>query len=105
MQTTFYRRRQMLRRALIGAMLAAVAGMPWSDSNAQTGPAYSIDFHLISSSGKRARNSCFILNGTAGQASPGYSSGGFYSILAGFWAVAPTVRDQLFFDGFERCSS
>lgn len=93
----------MLRATFAGALLAAVAGVTWSDGSAQTGPAYAIDFHQISSAGKRARNSCFILNGTAGHASPGYSSGGFYSILAGFWAVAPNSGDELFFDGFERC--
>jgi hypothetical protein len=97
-------RRTLARIALVAATLMAVAAIPWSYSNAQSGPAYSIDFHVISSGGTRLHNSCFVLNGAAGQAVPGYSSGGFYSLLAGFWPAAPVVQqDQLFFDGFEGC--
>ena len=92
-----------MRLVFAGLVLAAVIGTPWSDSNAQTGPAYSIDFHVISAAGKRVRNTCVILNGAVGDTAPGYSSGGFYSILAGFWAATPTVNDELFFDSFERC--
>jgi hypothetical protein len=99
----FRTRRRLVRSALAAAALVVVAGIPWSDSNAQTGPAYSIDFHVIRAAGKRVRNSCVILNGAVGDTAPGYSSGGFYSILAGFWAATPTVNDELFFDSFERC--
>ena len=99
----FRTRRGSVRVVLAAAVLGAVIGTPWSDSNAQTGPAYSIDFHVISAGGKRVRNGCVILNGAVGDTAPGYSSGGPYSILAGFGAATPTVKDELFFDGFERC--
>lgn len=96
-------RRRIARIAFSAAVLAAVAAIPSADSLA-SGPAYSIDFHYISAGQKTSRNSCFVLNGTAGQAAPGYSSGGIYSLLAGFWSAAPVAgQDQLFFDGFEGC--
>jgi len=99
----FLTRRGSVRAVLIAAALAAVIGTPWSDSNAQSGPSYSIDFHVISAAGQRVRNGCVILNGTVGDTAAGYSSGGFYSILAGYWAGLPAVHDEIFFDGFERC--
>jgi len=99
----FRTRRGCVRAVLAAVVLGAVIGMPSSDSHAQTGPAYSIDFHVISAAGKRVRNDCVILNGTVGDTAPGYSSGGSYSIVSGFWAAVPTVRDEIFFDGFERC--
>jgi len=96
--------RRLVRSTMAAAALAAIAAIPWSDSNAQSGPGYSIDYHVISSGGTRLNNSCFVLNATAGQTSPGYSSGGVYAVLAGFWPAAPIVNgDQLFFDGFEGC--
>ena len=97
-------RRRLVRSALVVAACAAVAAIPWSGGNAQSGPAYRVDYHYISAGGTRLHNSCFVLNGTAGQTSPGYSSGGVYAVLAGFWTAAPiTGQDQLFFDGFEGC--
>jgi len=103
MQAKRYRARAM-RVAFAAAALVTIVAVPWSDSNAQAGPPYSIDFHYISSGGNRLHNSCFVLNGTAGQTAPGYSAGGFYSVLAGFWPAALTTgQDQLFFDGFEGC--
>jgi hypothetical protein len=99
----FTTRHRAARSALILAVCAAVVAVPWSDSDAQTGPAYVIGAHLISTGGKRTRTSCFILNGTIGQAAPGYSSGGSYSILAGFWPATTPVTDEIFFDSFEGC--
>jgi len=95
-------RRAALRLAL-AVIWGAVISVPWSDSGAQTSPAYSIDLHVISAAGKRARNNCFILNGTAAQDAPGYSSGGGFSVLAGFWPAAAAGQDEIFFDSFERC--
>ena len=96
-------RQPIARIAFSAAMLASVAAVPWADSLA-SGPAYSIDFHHISAGHTTLRNSCFVLNATAGQAAPGYSSGGVYAVLAGFWSAAPVAgQDQLFFDGFEGC--
>ena len=96
--------RRAMRCVLVTAVFGAVVAVPWSDTNAQAGPAYSVDFHVISSAAHRVHNSCFVLNGTAGQAAPGYSFGAGYSVLSGFWVAAPTTgQDQLFFDGFEGC--
>src|SRR5436309_2051390 len=101
----FRTRRRLVRGMFAAAIFLSVAAVPWSDGNAQASPPYSIGWHFISSGGKRLNNSCFVLNGTAGQTAPGYSSGGGFSVLAGFWTAAPTVgQDQLFFDGFERCA-
>ena len=106
MQAKRFRTRRPLVRSLVAAIvLAAVATIPWSATNAQGGPTYSIGYHVISTGGTKLRNACFVLNGTAGQTSPGYSSGGVYALLSGFWSAAPTAvqQDQLFFDGFEGC--
>jgi hypothetical protein len=88
---------------LAAIVLAGVCALPWSDSRAQaTLP--SVHFHVISAGGHALRNSCFLLSGTAGQAAPGYSSGLTESIVAGFWAGAPTTGlDEIFFNGFEDC--
>lgn len=96
-------------RALIAAALF-LGGSIASDSRAQSAPTYAIDWHLISSGGTTlvggtSRSSCFIVNGSVGQVAPGYSSGGLYSLYAGFWTAAPTMRtDEIFFDGFEGCT-
>lgn len=96
-------RRTALRLAL-AVIFGAVITIPWADSGAQASPAYSIDLHVISAAGKRTRTSCFILNGTAAQTAPGYSSGSGYSVLAGFWpAAALAGQDEIYFDSFERC--
>jgi hypothetical protein len=96
-------------RALTAAALL-LGGSIISNTRAQSAPTFDIDWHLISSGGTTlvggtSRSSCFIVNGTVGQAAPGYSSGGVYSLYAGFWTAAPTMRtDEIFFDGFEGCT-
>jgi hypothetical protein len=98
-----------LRLGLALPVLAAVTvataiAMRWSDTHAGTIPAYSINFHTISSGGSALRNSCFHLAGTVAQAAPGYSSGSTEFIIAGFWPAAPTTGlDDIFFNGFEAC--
>jgi hypothetical protein len=98
-----------LRVALALPVLAAIAlttavAIRWSDTHAGTLPAFSINFHTISSGGTALRNSCFHLTGTVGQAAPGYSSGSSDYVYAGFWAAAPTTGlDEIFFNGFEAC--
>ena len=96
-----------------GAIIAAallLGGSVASGTRAQSAPTYDIDWHLISSGGTTlvggtSRSSCFIVNGTVAQVAPGYSSGGLYSLYAGFWTAAPTMRtDEIFFDGFEGCT-
>lgn len=84
--------------------LAAVIATLSSDTRAGPTPAYSIDFHTISSGGSSLRNSCYHLTGTLGQAAPGYSSAGTLYETAGFWAAAPTAGlDDIFFNGFQGC--
>jgi hypothetical protein len=90
--------------ALAAATLAATVAMRSPDTRAGTLPAYSVDFHMISSGGSSLHNSCFHLTGTVGQAAPGYSSGSTDFVYAGFWAAAPTTGlDDIFFNGFEGC--
>ena len=95
--------------ALLAAGLLLSVGAV-SETRAQATPTFTIDWHLISSGGTTlvggtSRSSCFIVSGTVGQPAPGYSSGGLYSVYAGFWTVAPTMRtDEIFFDGFEGCT-
>ena len=85
------------------SVTACTLAVPWSDSLAG-GPAYGVDWSYISAGTKPVRNSCYKLSGTAGQTAPGYSSSSTYSVIAGFWAAAPTSGlDEIFFDGFERC--
>jgi hypothetical protein len=89
--------------ALLAAMLACVAAIPWSDTQAQAS-APSIDPQLVDSGAKPLGNSCYRLSGVVGQPVPGYSSSATYSISAGFMAVTPTTnRDEIFFNGFEGC--
>jgi hypothetical protein len=97
-------------RALIGAAFVLSIGTA-SVASAQSQTTFSIDWHVISSGGTTlsggdtSRSTCFIVNGTLAQVAPGYSSGGIYSVYAGFWAGAPTQNtDEIFFDGFEGCS-
>ena len=96
--------------ALVGAAFVVLAGGT-SVVRAQAQPTFTIDWHVISSggtslsTGNQSQSSCFIVNGTLAQVAPGYSSGGIYSVYAGFWAAAPTRNtDEIFFDGFEGCS-
>jgi hypothetical protein len=83
-----------------GACVAASA-----DSGAQAAPQFDIAWHITSAGGTQVRGGCFIVNGTAGQPAPGYSSGGPYFLLSGYWTVAPiTGSDEIFFNGFEGCT-
>ncbi len=88
--------------ALLAAMVACVAAIPWSDTQAQAS-APNIDLHLLDSGGKKLTNPCYRLTGTIGQAAPGYSSSATYSISAGFLAATPPSHDEIFFNGFEGC--
>jgi hypothetical protein len=89
--------------ALATTAFVCGATFSWSDSNAATGTP-SMGFQVIGAAGPSQHNSCFRLGGTAGQAAPGYSSNQSASVLAGFWAAAPTTGlDEIFFNGFERC--
>jgi len=89
--------------ALIGAMLLVLtAAMP--GLRAQSMPQFGIDHYVLASAGTQSHSSCFVLNGTAGQAAPGYSSSANFALVSGFWAtVSLAGRDEIFFDGFEEC--
>lgn len=89
-------------------LMALVSGaiMAWSNACASTPSTYSIDFYTFSAGGASMRGSCFHLSGTIGQPAPGYSSGNIYALIAGYWQPASTaVSDEIFFNGFEGCST
>ena len=89
--------------AFIGAaLLFGVAAT--SQSRAQTAPTFSIDWHVVGPAGGQVRNSCFVVNGTAGQTAPGYSSGGSFALFSGFWFASATAGDEIFLNGFEGCA-
>jgi hypothetical protein len=97
------------RALMCATFVLGVGGSSVASGQSQT--TFSIDWHVISSGGttlsggNTSRSTCFIVNGTLAQGVPGYSSGGIYSVYAGFWAGAPTRdTDEIFFDGFEGCS-
>lgn len=96
--------RQRISCALLGAASLLSAGAA-PDTRAQAAPLFSVDWYVISPSGNQSRNGCFVLNGTTGQPAPGYSSGGVYALLSGFWTAAPiTGGDEIFFNSFEECT-
>jgi hypothetical protein len=87
--------------ALVCAASLAVCGV--SLLHAQSA-AFHIDRYVLASAGAHSHNSCFLLDGTAGEPASGYSSNSTFAILAGFRAAAPqVVRDELFFSSFEGC--
>jgi hypothetical protein len=98
-----------MKRRMLGALLGIALPLcigAASDTPAQPKSQFSIDWHVISPGATRSRSACFVLAGSSGQAAPGYSSGGIYALLSGFWTAAPiTGYDQMFFDGFEGCHS
>jgi hypothetical protein len=88
----------------IALMSASVLYGP--DARAGASSIYSIDFHVIGAGGHSLQGSCFRLSGTVGQAVPGYSSGSIYALLAGYWVNANAAdSDEIFYNGFEDCSS
>jgi hypothetical protein len=91
--------------ALSTLALMLTVALEGSDARAVP-PFYSIDFHIISAGGRSLHGSCFRLSGTVGQAAPGYSSGSIYALIAGYWQPVPAATsDEIFFNGFEGCST
>ena len=89
--------------ALIGAA-SLLFGAAAAVVHAQAPPTFRIDWHVLSAGGAALRNTCVRVNGTVAQTAPGYSSGGIYALLSGYWSAAsPTVIDTVFFNGFEEC--
>lgn len=92
-------------RAALCAALGSACVAASADSGALVAPQFDIAWHVTSTGGTQVRGGCFIVNGTAGQPAPGYSSGGIYSLLSGYWALAPlSGSDEIFFNGFEGCT-
>jgi len=80
----------------------SIAILP-ADSRADP-PTYSIDFHTISAGGNTLSGNCYRLSATVAQVAPGYSSGGIYSLIAGYWQPpTSSATDEIFFNGFEVC--
>jgi hypothetical protein len=70
------------------------------------GQTFSISAKVTSAgTSARSQNSCFRMQATIAQPVVGTASNSGYSITAGFRAAAPVATgDDVFFDGFERCS-
>jgi len=95
-------RKRLRTSALVALALVGMCAVPGLDSGAQAAP--SIGFHFIGAGGHPLTNTCYRLSGTLGQTAPGYSSSATDSIVAGFWAAAPTTGlDEIFFNSFEDC--
>ncbi len=84
------------------ALVAALFGLSTLCASAQV----LIDGHVIAGGGGTSRSAggCLILDGTMGEPVTGQTSGGNFSLAAGFWAsVGADKRDTLFNSGFEGC--
>ncbi len=97
------------RRAGVRRFRAVVISAAWlatitpaTASAPETG-GYVIERHAIHAGGtSRASGGEYELSGTAGQPAPGPSSGGGYTLEAGFiWPLQATPGDEVFRDGFE----
>ncbi|MEP6484566.1 MAG: hypothetical protein ABJB01_08950 [Rudaea sp.] len=93
-------------RVVVAMALLSVTALHGPDATAAASGSYSIDFHVIGAGGNVLQGSCFRLSGTVGQPAPGYSSGSIDSLIAGYWARARAAdTDEIFYNGFEDCSS
>ncbi len=93
-------------RAVVATVLMWATALYWADARAGASSMYSIDFHVIGAGGHSLQGSCFRLSGTVGQPAPGYSSGSIYALIAGYWVNADAAdSDEIFYNGFEDCSS
>jgi hypothetical protein len=94
-----------LRSVFAMALMSATA-LQEPNVDAAPSPAYSIDFHVMGAGGHAVQGSCFRLSGMGGQPAPGYSSGSIYSLIAGYWVKTDAAdSDEIFYNGFEDCSS
>jgi hypothetical protein len=66
---------------------------------------FTLDAHIINAGSALAvGNSCSRLQASIGETASGYSTGGGFSLVAGFQAIAAAGKaDTLFFDGFQGC--
>jgi hypothetical protein len=83
------------------AAVAAIAMAAHAD-----GQTFSIDAKVVGTgTSVRSGNSCFRMRATVAEPVVSTAANSSYSITAGFRAAAPLASgDDVFFDGFERCS-
>lgn len=92
------RRGSVLRPRLLLLALALLAGPTLAQQ---------ISSHLIASGGgvSRSPGGCRVLEGSLGQPALGTSSGGAFTVRAGYWAGPGSQRrDRVFSAGFEGCN-
>jgi hypothetical protein len=93
-------------RAVVAMALMCATALHWPDARGAANPTYRIDFHVIGAGGHLLLGTCFRLSGTVGQPAPGYSSGSIYALIAGYWVKTDAAdSDEIFYNGFEDCSS
>ncbi len=96
-----------LRFAVNATLLSAMvflSGAVLPVASRADAPTYSVDFYTISAGGNTLSGNCYRLSATVAQVAPGYSSGGIYSLVAGYWQPPPSsATDEIFFNGFEGC--
>lgn len=95
--------RRRFRAVVVGAALLATLPPASAPASTPENGGYVIERHAIHSGGtSRARGGDYELSGTAGQPAPGPSSGGGYTLDAGFiWPLRDVPGDGVFRDGFE----
>jgi hypothetical protein len=81
------------RVAFSGALLTLLTTQALAD--------YRIDWHAVNGGGGTSSAPGVSVSGTIAQPSPGYSDGGNYQLVAGFWVAAPLVSDVIFRNGFQ----
>jgi hypothetical protein len=62
---------------------------------------FQIDWQAIGSGGGVSSAGGVALAGTIAQPAPGYSDGGGYQLMGGFWVAAPLRSDRIFIDDFQ----
>ena len=68
-------------------------------------PTYSIDAHIVSAgTSVHSTSGCFDVDVNIAEPVAGFSSGGVYSLSAGYAYAAPIANDNIFGNGFEDCS-
>jgi hypothetical protein len=95
-------RRVFVRRA--AAVLAVIGACVCPTVVAVDPPITLISQLILNGSSVRIGNACSRLLATIGQPAPGFSSGGGFTLNAGFRSIVPAGDgDTIFFDGTEEC--
>jgi hypothetical protein len=84
------------------AALVVLAGCAFAAAPTHAAAPYALDGAAIVSGAPVSGNSCSRLSATLGEPAAGFSSGGGFSLSAGFQSMF-AAGDNLFFDGFEGC--